>query len=105
MDITRETVDAADRENNRLIEELGKQGVGLDVTSILQNRLNIFIEYFVGDFSSMERLEFETKWNTFMAEMLQNVQSQVSRTKLLQGVNVAPPDNLRQILGNGHGKR
>lgn len=84
-------VPALAQSNAARIETLARQGVNIDTGGKL---LLMILEHVLPS-GSLEREEFDRRWETDMADALDQIEAQVRQSRLLQGVDV--PN------GNGRG--
>lgn len=75
-------IEAAVRKNKATIRKLSNQGAQLDHGELLEERLNVLIEFVLGGADDLQRLEFELRWHEHFAKMLHNIEQQVARAKL-----------------------
>lgn len=75
-------------ENDRLVAECRAQGVQFNPLSMVQMRLEVLIEFLLGDEG---RARYELQFAQKLNEQLREVPAQVARAKLTQGVNGQNP--------------
>lgn len=91
---TRADVERDQAANDARFLALAQSGVQMDLASVLRVRFNELLEQLLGDMDAPARLEHERRCNARYRTMLDEVESQVARARLLQGV---------QLNGNGRG--
>lgn len=103
----RDAVVAAQNANNIVMQELAGRGVGIDMATLLATRLNVFMDRFLGPFDgnavTSERIDFEAAFQAQMAATLADIQAQVRKAILTQGLTQpgGPPLNGFQPGANG----
>jgi len=80
-----------------ILQGLQRDGVG--ELSLGNARMEMFIECILpwGTGGNEMRVDFELTWERKVAEVLEQVRSDVARAKLTQGVSLVPP-----VSANGH---
>lgn len=85
----RERVERMQRDNDATLQTLAQRGVQVDQGSLNGVRLALLIEHLLGDLDDERRLAYELAVQQRFAAMLAEIQGQVTRATLLQGVNGA----------------
>lgn len=85
-------VEAMQQANDATLARLGQHhGVAVDKTDIVNVRLQMLCDYLLGDMDAVPRLEYERLVQVKFTELIGDLESQVSRSKLLEGVRITPP--------------
>lgn len=69
------------------VQALARRGINLDQGGITAVRLTLLLDHMLGGLDSRSRLEFEIAVQAAITLQLREVESQVSRARLLHGVN------------------
>lgn len=75
--------------NNEKVRDLARQGQQLTQDSVTNVRLQVFVEYVLGDMGSETRLAYEIRVQERFRESLSELQSRITQQRLTQGVNGA----------------
>lgn len=78
---TTEDVQNLRTENERLMAEVGREGVGLDYMSMLKMRLDYVTDFLLGD-DEQRQIDFAMGWEQMLHGALTDAQSQIARAKL-----------------------
>lgn len=89
---TAEDINNLRQENERLMAEIGREGIALDVISMLKMRLDYVTDFLVGD-DEDRQIEFAMGWERALNEALTEASSQIARAKLTAEV----PGQLRLV--------
>lgn len=89
---TTEDINNLRQENERLMAEIGREGVALDVLSMLKMRLDYVTDFLVGD-DEARQIEFAMGWEQALNEALTEASRQIARAKLTAEV----PGQLRLV--------
>lgn len=93
----------AQLENRKRVTALTQQGIQVSNDTILNVRLNMFLDIAL---NHEQRLAFELNFERHMADSLDNIESEVTRAKLTQGISgipdvLAPPNNVQHLRPRG----
>lgn len=87
-------VERMQRENDALIGRLAQMyKVQIPKADVIAVRLDELCTLLLGDMDSPKRLDYEHAVQTKFATLLAEVESQVTRASLLQGVRLDPPNH------------
>ena len=98
VDLDQVTVADLEKIRNRNVQKLqalGQQGAGVDTTSVMARRLDVFLELFL---SEEQRVQFEYAFEVRMSESLDKGLAEVRAAKLTQGVGQAVAQNPKLIV-------
>lgn len=84
-------VEGLQRANALILQRLGAQGIGVPATDMLSLHLHVLKQHLLGDEDAPRRIEFEEAVQVVLAEKLGELDSQVARAKLLDGVRLDQP--------------
>lgn len=84
------------KKNGTKAQLLNTQGIGLDGPSMMQNRLELFIEI-MAPMDDRRRLTFELEWQRKIARSLTDADRQMARAQLLHPSAGGPGGNVIQI--------
>lgn len=93
--VTIQDLEKLRQRNVQKLQAIGQQGAGVDPTSVMARRLDVFLELFL---SEQQRIMFEYAFETRMAEMLDRGLSEIRAAKLTQGVKETVAQNPGLIL-------
>lgn len=82
--------DACSKEMSKRGQALAHRNGALDPASLIEMRLNLFIEVVLGG-NVRERVKFETKFMEAMHNVLGEALQEITRQQLLMGPQQAPP--------------
>lgn len=93
----RETVERLRAENEAVLQSIGRMGAQIQPLDVLRIQFGALVEFMLGTEDDPRRVAFELYWSQALALILANIESQVARAKLTQGV---PPANGQILLPN-----
>lgn len=89
----RQRVERLQRDNDAALQALAARGVQIPMAALDTVRLGLLVEHLLGDLDDERRLAYETAVQERFAGLIADIEGQVNRASLLQGVNGAalPP--------------
>ena len=97
----RQRVEEMQQHNDGRLQALQTRGIGVDKSMVVNVRFAILVDTLLGDMDAEPRLRYELACQEKFSELIDQVESQVTRAQLLQGVQLGPPPN--DLGGNGRG--
>lgn len=80
--------------NKTALQALTASGVAVDLATVMHVRLAQLVETLLGSVDTQfARVEYEIRVQENLAEVITQVNSEVARARLLQGVNLRPDPN------------
>lgn len=89
--ITQKNLDSIRNSNMDSLRALQVEGAMLDPVNIVLTRINTLLDCFLNE---EDRVQFEYLFETRISELLRSAHQEVTRSRLLQGVQAAPPSSL-----------
>lgn len=80
--------------NDATLQRLGQQGYAIGKDDIAHLHLAVLLDTLLGDMDSPRRQAYEISVHTRLRDLLAETMSQVSRRKLVEGINGVDPKHL-----------
>lgn len=82
LGVLKAKVEALQAENDRALERLRQQGIGMQIQSVNMLMFTILLDMVLGDESAPARWAFELRYQTVMQAQIEAAGGQVARTRL-----------------------